>query len=228
MAHHLAGIAAAARGGVAGAALASAALASFDRDFHGRSQWLARVLPAGEGANVLARIPARGERRRTLVLVAHHDTAQTGLVWRRPELAGVGTADAVARLLGAPAAGRDGLLRARRGARLRARGARRPRRDPAGACRGGRRARARVAARARRGALTVVPGASDNATGVAAVLSLAGGFAREPLEGTEVVLVLPGCEESGMGGMRAWVESEGASARSGHHARARPRHAGGG
>ena len=52
-----------------------------------------------------------------------------------------------------------------------------------------------------------VPGASDNATGVAAVLALVERYAREPLEGTEVVALFPGCEESGMGGMAAWMRS---------------------
>ena len=46
------------------------ALASFEADYSGRSQWLARLAPTGEGANVVARVPARGERRRTLVLAA--------------------------------------------------------------------------------------------------------------------------------------------------------------
>jgi Zn-dependent M28 family amino/carboxypeptidase len=52
-----------------------------------------------------------------------------------------------------------------------------------------------------------VPGASDNATGVAAVLALVERFATAPLAGTEVVAVFPGCEESGMGGMAAWMRS---------------------
>jgi DNA-binding MarR family transcriptional regulator len=54
-----------------------------------------------------------------------------------------------------------------------------------------------------------VPGASDNATGVAGVLALAERFATEPLPGTEVVVLLPGCEESGMGGMAAWLGRNG-------------------
>jgi hypothetical protein len=54
-----------------------------------------------------------------------------------------------------------------------------------------------------------VPGASDNATGVAAVLALVERFAAEPLEGAEVLAVLTGCEESGMGGMAAWMRAEG-------------------
>jgi Zn-dependent M28 family amino/carboxypeptidase len=50
-----------------------------------------------------------------------------------------------------------------------------------------------------------VPGANDNASGVAALLELARRFKREPLDGTEVLLVFPGAEEAGMGGMRAFL-----------------------
>src|SRR5205823_4051486 len=56
--------------------------ASFELDFGGRLQWLARVAPAREGTNAIGRIPARGERHGTLVLVAHLDAAQTGIAWR--------------------------------------------------------------------------------------------------------------------------------------------------
>ena len=55
-----------------------------------------------------------------------------------------------------------------------------------------------------------VPGASDNATGVAGVLALVERFAADPLDGTEVIALLTGCEESGMGGMRAWLDADGA------------------
>jgi hypothetical protein len=56
-----------------------------------------------------------------------------------------------------------------------------------------------------------VPGASDNATGVAGVLALVERFAAEPLdEGTETIALLTGCEESGMGGMAEWLRTEGA------------------
>ncbi len=76
---HLAAAALAAR--ARNRALAAAALASFELDFSGRSQWLRKALPAGEGANAVGRLPARGERTRTVVLVAHHDAAHTGLMW---------------------------------------------------------------------------------------------------------------------------------------------------
>ncbi|HEX8074675.1 MAG TPA: hypothetical protein VF545_06800, partial [Thermoleophilaceae bacterium] len=58
--HFAAGIGAAALGGAPGAVLAAAALASFELDLGGRRQWLAALAPAGEGANAVARVPARG------------------------------------------------------------------------------------------------------------------------------------------------------------------------
>ena len=199
-AHFAAGFVAAASGGVAGAALALAALHSFELEFSGRSQWLRRFLPGSEGVNVVARVPASGARRRTLVLVAHHDAAQTGLMWhprvlgpafrraeRTNDMGSFSTLPEAA--LGLTALG--GLVGSR-GARLLA---------------------AAVLATAvglsadvARG--QTVPGASDNATGVAAVLALVRRYASELLPDTEVVALLPGCEESGMGGMAAWLREE--------------------
>jgi Zn-dependent M28 family amino/carboxypeptidase len=54
-----------------------------------------------------------------------------------------------------------------------------------------------------------VPGANDNATGVAALLALARRQLGDPIEGLEVVLVFPGAEESGMQGMAAFLRGAG-------------------
>src|SRR5207244_13421157 len=59
-----------------------------------------------------------------------------------------------------------------------------------------------------------VPGASDNATGVAALIELARRFAAAPAPGVELVLLAPGCEESGMGGMAAFLRDHAAELRS--------------
>jgi Peptidase family M28 len=182
--HFAAGIAAAALGS---RALALAALASFDAEFSGRSQWLARVLPRSEGANVVARVPARGQRRRTLVLVAHHDAAQTGFVWRNRWLAGP---DWMPRAGPQEAAF---LLAAARSPRLRLLG---------GALLGVAAATALDVARS-----PTVPGASDNASGVAAVIALLEALAADPLPDAEVIALVCGAEESGMGGMRAFLDS---------------------
>ncbi len=200
--HHLAGTLAAIAGGPAGAALSAAAAASYELDFSGRRQWLRAFLPVGEGATVVARVPAAGERKRTLVLVAHHDAAHTGLIFRRLAVAPGGAAAerrggvrsfALATTAGLALTGLGALL-APRLTRLVA--------APLLA------AQAALMVDLARSA--VVPGASDNATGVAAVLALVDAYARRPLEGTEVVAVLPGCEESGMGGMAAWLRHDGA------------------
>lgn len=199
--HLGAGLAAAFAGGRAGAALAAGALVSFDLEYGGRSQWVRELLPAGEGTNVVARVPAAGERRRTLVLVAHHDAAATGLVWD-PRLTRLSTrrADETGRMQsfgGLPALAlalvAGGSVLGRRAPRV-----------VGGALLA---ATLGLLADVARGA--TVPGASDNATGVAAVLALVERFAREPLPGAEVVALLPGCEESGMGGMAAWLRSGG-------------------
>ena len=167
---------------------AISALASFELDYSGRWQGVRGVFPAGEGANVVARLPAHGERTRTLVFVAHHDAAHTGLMWD-PRLA-------------PPASERGSPSFALLPELAMAAMALGPRRlRPA--------ARAVLALAA---ALSLdvargetVPGASDNATGVAAVIELVRRFVAEPLEGTEVIALLPGAEESGMGGMAAWL-----------------------
>src|SRR5215218_4187448 len=57
IAHGVAGVGAAAAGGPIGAGLAVATLASLELEVSGRSRWLRKFLPAGEGVNVVARIP---------------------------------------------------------------------------------------------------------------------------------------------------------------------------
>ncbi len=52
----------------------------------------------------------------------------------------------------------------------------------------------------------VVPGASDNASGVATVLRLAERFEAAPLEHYDVWVLLPGAEEGLLLGMRAWMK----------------------
>jgi hypothetical protein len=183
------GIGAAALGGVAGAGLAAASLTAVELDVSGRSTWLARFLPRGEGVNVVARVPAAGEPQRTLVFIAHHDAQRSGLMWRLPRsrqpmalpAQAVFVAIAFAcligsrmlRMLGALVLGALALL-------------------------------GLDVARHR-----VVPGANDNASGVAALVALVAAFARDPLERTDVVAVFSDCEEVGLGGASAWVAAHG-------------------
>ena len=51
-----------------------------------------------------------------------------------------------------------------------------------------------------------VAGAADNASGAAAALSLAEAWLEDPVNTVELVVVLPGCEESGMIGSAAWAD----------------------
>lgn len=157
-----------------------ALLAALELDASGRAP-----LPLGraEGRNVVVRVAAKGEAKRTLVLLAHHDTQRAGLVW-------------------APALHRPGATR-----RLKSRSI-----PPYLAS-----AAPAVLLRVRPLlalwlALSVeqalrghVPGANDNATGVAAAIALVERWRAEPLPETEVVAAFVGCEESGMLGARAFL-----------------------
>ena len=202
--HNLAGMAACGLGGLLGAALATAALCSFELEVSGRRQWLRGLLPAGEGANVTARIPAAGRQVATLALVAHHDAANTGLVWH-PRLVAAGAARHQRRRRVDPfMAPLEAALALATLAGLI------PGRAPAS-----RLARAAAAAVLALGAAAdadiarrpTVPGASDNATGVAVCLDLAAALAASPLAGVEVLVALPGSEEAGMGGMAAFLDA---------------------
>ena len=200
--HSLAGIAAVRYGGVLGALAGAATLASYEAEVSGRRQWVRSLLPKGRGANVVARIPAAGRSRATLLLVAHHDAANTGLVWH-PAVRTFG--------------GRRHLRRRRvdpfmapvaAALALGAAGSALPSRMGAG--RWLRRVAAAllaisVAVDADVARSPTVPGASDNASGVAVVLDLMRALAESPPEGLDVIALLCGAEEAGMGGMAAFL-----------------------
>ncbi|MFN8218032.1 MAG: M28 family peptidase [Solirubrobacterales bacterium] len=175
--------------GMVGGAAAATAAVSYELEFSGRSQWLRRLLPGAPATNVIARLPASGARRRTLVLLAHHDAARTGLIWN-PRLVALSRGGSFATLPAAAFA----LAVPRRTRRL------------GRALLAGLIALELDVARGR-----PVPGASDNASGVAAALALVARWAREPLPGCEVLVLFPGCEEAGMGGTAAWLRAEGAA-----------------
>jgi len=168
--------------------LALATAASYEADYTGRDQTLRSLLPgAGEGYNVVGRI---GRGSRTLVLVAHHDAAHTGWVWDSRFLEGgrnfarkTGTTPSfialplLALLLVALGLRRTGSALLALGLGLGAQSALSP----------------------------TVPGASDNATGVACVLELARRYTDDPLEDTEVIVLCPSGEEVGLAGMYQWL-----------------------
>jgi acetylornithine deacetylase/succinyl-diaminopimelate desuccinylase-like protein len=187
VAHSAAGLGAAAAAGPIGAVLATGTLASTELEVSGRSRWSAPLMPRGDGVNVVARIPAAGEAGRTLVFLAHHDAARTGLLWRLPrgnEPYALGGQIALAVIAFGCLLG-SRVLRTVGGLVM-----------AAGALLGLDIVRNRV-----------VPGANDNATGVAALVSLIAAFARDPLERTDVIAVFTDCEEVGLGGAAAWVDA---------------------
>jgi len=182
------------------AALAAAAAWAAADELPPRRRRLRAALPRSTATNVIASLgPARA--RRTLVLVAHHDAAHSGLVFgpaiptaiervapwffevadTSPPLvwpAVIGPALAAA---GAATGGR-GLGRA--GALLSA---------------------AFAAAIANIAASPVVPGANDNGTGVVVLIALARALARCPTESVMVMLVST-AEEGLCEGMRAFAD----------------------
>ena len=194
---HAVGLVGAALGGPVGAGLALAGLTLFDLDYTGRAQPLRRLTPSGDGANAVGRIPARGERRLTLVLTAHLDGAHTGLIWQADPAAHL-----AARTNRHPSLGGGvvpGYLLAFAGSGL---GNRRLR--VAGAATLG----LAVALSLQSAASATVPAANDNATGVAALLALLERLAAGRPDGLEVIALVNGSEESGMGGMRAFLDGE--------------------
>ncbi len=185
---------------LAGAALSALAAAGVWDDITGGRHHARRPLPHRDTFNVVAEMgPA--DARRTVVLVAHHDAAKSGLIfhpvipafaWRRfpaliedndtspplmwPVFAGPALA-AVGSLAGSTALRRAGAV------------------VSAGA----------AAVFAQIGSTRVVPGANDNGTGVVALVELARRLAAEPTSSVRVLLVSTGSEESFMEGMQAFM-----------------------
>jgi hypothetical protein len=190
LAHALAGVAAAVRGS---RVLALATLASYELEVSGRAPWVRRLLPRGTGDNVVALLPPLGLRRRTLVLVAHHDAARTGWMWD-PRVVRAGAARRNRRHATDPSAALAALAAAAVATGTRA-----------GRALGGALFAAGAVLLADVARSPTVPGANDNASGVAAVLELCRRLTADPLDGVEVLAVFPGAEESGMGGMAAFL-----------------------
>jgi hypothetical protein len=188
-----------------GAAVAAgiAAAALWDDLGQGR-RWLRRMLPHRSTYNVVARAGDPGGQR-TIVVVAHHDAAHSGLVfhpalgqlgpklapehharatqtapimfavWLGPVMIGVGAAVGLTRLL------RAGLVLS------------------VGA----------IVVMVDIGARSVVPGANDNLSAVGAVIAIAQRLRDEPLSGARVLLVSTGSEESFSEGMSAFLARHG-------------------
>jgi hypothetical protein len=179
-------------------ALATAAVVD---DIAGGRQWFRRrLLPSRETTNVVAEV-GPVDAPRTVLVVAHHDAAHSGLVfhpglphsvarwfpklWERQETTPGTMWGAVA---GPALVALGGLS-----------GSRRLRGAGLALCAG------YAAAMADIGVRSAVPGANDNLTGVAVLVSLARSLADAPVDGVRVVLLSTGSEESFMEGMQAYA-----------------------
>lgn len=182
-----------------GGALAAAGAAGIASDYPPGPRWLRRLLPTRTTYNVVCELgPADAER--TIVLIAHHDAARSGLVFHPalPDLADrlglVERSDTspplMAPVVGGPALAALGALSGWRGlSRL-------------GALLG----IGSAAAMAEIGLRDTVPGANDNGTSVVALIALAERLVAEPPDGTRVILLSTGSEESFSEGMKAFGE----------------------
>jgi len=182
-----------------GAVLGAIGAAGIADDFPPGQRRLRRVLPTRTTYNVVCEL-GDPDAERTVVLIAHHDAAHSGLVFHPeiPQIAdrlGLIDRSDTSPMLMAPVVG--GPLLAALGALL------------------GRRALAKlglflsagsVAAMTEIGLRPVVPGANDNGTSVVALLALARRFAEEPPEGIRVILLSVGSEESFSEGIKAFGE----------------------
>jgi hypothetical protein len=195
----VAGLRGARRRSLAAAALGAAGAWAAADELPPRKRRLRSVLPQGTATNVVATLgPA--DARRTVVLVAHHDAAHSGLVFHP------GIPTTIERLapqllednntspplmwpaIGGPALAAVGAATGRRGL------------AKAGAILSALFAAGMVDIGSRR----VVPGANDNGTGVVTLIALARALTEQPTESVRVMLVSTS-EEATCEGMRAFA-----------------------
>jgi hypothetical protein len=189
-------------GRVLGAAMAATSAAALWDDLgHGRRWFRRAVLPHRDTWNVVAETGDRSAKR-TVVLVAHHDAAHSGLVFH-PGLGHIGPRLAprahdrashtfpilFAVWLGPVVIALGALVGSRRLMRA-----------------GSLLALGATAAMADIGLRDVVPGANDNLSAVGVLLALGSAFQERPIDGVRVVLVSTGSEESFSEGMQAFGE----------------------
>jgi len=182
-----------------GAALGALGAAGIADDFPPGQRRLRQPLPQRTTYNVVCELGDPGAER-TVVLIAHHDAAHSGIVFHPelPEIANrlglIERSDTspplMAPILGGPVLAALGALT---GKRLLAK---------LGLALG----LGSVAAMTEIGMRGVVPGANDNGTAVVTLLALAKRFREQPPQGVRVVLLSVGSEESFSEGMKAWGE----------------------
>jgi len=182
-----------------GALLGAIGAAGIADDFPPGQRRLRRALPTRTTYNVVCELGDSGAER-TVVVIAHHDAAHSGLVFHPalPKLADqlglIERTDTspplMAPVVGGPILAALGALTGRRlltklGIFL---------------------GLGSAAAMAEIGARDAVPGANDNGTSVVALLALARRFVDEPPAGLRVILLSTGSEESFSEGMKAFGE----------------------
>jgi hypothetical protein len=182
-----------------GALLGLIGAAGIADDFPPGQRRLRRPLPRRTTYNVVCELGDL-EAERTVVVIAHHDAAHSGLVFHPeiPQIAdrlGLIEKTDTSPMLMAPVIGGPILtaLGALSGKKLLAR---------LGLLLG----LGSAASMAEIGARKVVPGANDNGTAVVSLLALARKFVAEPPQGVRVVLLSTGSEESFSEGMKAFGE----------------------
>jgi Peptidase family M28 len=169
--------------------------------------WLTWFLTRSPSANLTVTLPAAGFPDRRVVICAHYDTQRAGLIWNRFTMRFV--APVLARLPGplkTPLFAVTAAMVAQMFLGVVWREW--PDAVPVGPV-----AVTLLAVYGVMGFLLAewavrgyVPGSSDNASGVAAVLALAGRWLAEPVPGVELVVLLTSCEETGMLGAAAWCD----------------------
>jgi len=182
-----------------GGLLGAIGAAGIAGDFPPGKRRLRRVLPKRTTYNVICELgPA--DAQRTVVLIAHHDAAHSGLVFHPaiPRIAdrlGLIEGQDTSPMLMAPVLGGPLLagLGALSGNRLLAK-------------LGAFFSLGSVAAMTDIGLRKTVPGANDNGTGVIALLALAKRLLTEPTDDLRVVLLSVGSEESFSEGIKAFGE----------------------
>jgi hypothetical protein len=195
----LGGLAAARGRRLLGTALGAAGAAGIAADFPPGKRPLRQLLPKRTTHNVVCEL-GDPDAERTIVLIAHHDSARSGLVFH-PSLPLIAdrlgliertdTSPALmAPVVGGPVLAALGALSGRRllsklGAAL---------------------SLGSAAAMAEIGSRETVPGANDNGTSVVSLVALAKRLVEEPPEGIRVILLSTGSEESFSEGMKGFGE----------------------
>lgn len=184
-----------------GGAIGAVALATLVDEIQNGPRVARRTLRRKQSTvNVVGRV-GDADAPRTLVVLAHHDAAQTGIVFdqswaqklhaRRPDLMAAATKQIPQWWLGvAPGVMTLASVLTR---------ARWPARAAIGVAALGTALMADIMRN------PTVPGANDNLSGVAALVALAEGLAERPVPGVRVLLVSAGAEEALQEGIRAFM-----------------------